>query len=120
MKSTLLLLLVVVAAVSAVEKEDFDSFRRSTLNLGVIGNQDRLLRSENFVRASMVSSWAHPLTLFAPTGTRINAIRAREVGASQSGSIRLTHGGLGSTFAAFDITNAAGRGLNYRVEIWGR
>lgn len=106
-------------AVVAASGADVKSGSRSNLSVGFIGPQDRLLRSSRFSRMATDPSWLHFYSLFAPSGTRINAVRATQVG-SQSPTVQISRGGVGFEFVSFEFRNAPGRGLTYDLEIWGR
>ncbi|CAD0205200.1 unnamed protein product [Chrysodeixis includens] len=94
---------------------------RQNLILGSIGNGNRLLHRNNYVRRAQANAvqWQE-LTLRAASNVRITAIRAVELGASQGASARLLSGGIGQTHAKIRLQTARGRGYNYQVEIWGR
>ncbi|KAG6457791.1 hypothetical protein O3G_MSEX010505 [Manduca sexta] len=109
MKTLIFLVLAVLGAHAA------------NLNVGSIATGDRLLHSSTVYRPPRANAvQSENVSFYGNRNTRITAVQAQEVGASQRASARIISGGLGRNNVTVRFQSAVGRGYNYVFRVWGR
>ncbi|KAG6457794.1 hypothetical protein O3G_MSEX010504 [Manduca sexta] len=118
MKTLIFLVLAVLGANAAVVKSPA---ARSNLNVGFIATGDRLLHSSYVYRPAMANAiQSENVSFNGNRTTRITAVQAQEVGASQYASAWIISGGIGQNNVTVRFQSAVGRGYYYLLSVWGR
>ncbi|KAG6457793.1 uncharacterized protein LOC119190105 [Manduca sexta] len=118
MKTLIFLVLAVLGAHAAVVKAPAT---RANLNVGSIATGDRLLHSSTVYRPPRANAvQSENVSFYGNRTTRISAVQAQEVGASQRASAWIISGGIGRNNVTVRFQSAVGRGYNYILRVWGR